>query len=80
MDQKVKQGYTRREAEALVNQVFETRTFLSSVPPRTRGHVIEAIDAGDHWNVMIEWHVAGKPSMTWYDKFDVQHAMRPINP
>lgn len=72
------QGFTQREAEALVDQVFETLTFLSGVPKRTRGRVIEAIDAGDHWNLLIEWQVAGKPSKTWYDKFDVLNAMQRI--
>lgn len=78
MHHHVNQGYTRLEAEALVNQVFETRTFLGGVRPQTRGHVTQAIDAGDHWNIMIEWHVAGKRTQNWYDKFDVHHAMRRI--
>ncbi len=76
----MKQGYTRIEAEALVNESFETRVTLGRVPGRTRGHVIEALDAGDHWNVLIEWELPHISTQVWYDKFDVHHSMRRILP
>ncbi len=72
-------GYTRREAEALLDQVFETRTTLASVPRHTRGRVIGTIDAGDHWNVLIEWELPRLSAKRWYDKFDVQLSMRPVH-
>jgi hypothetical protein len=74
----MKHGYTRTEAEALRGQVFETRSSLGRVPPRTRGRVIEALDAGDHWNVLMEWELPPLPLRMWYDKFDVQGSMRPL--
>ncbi len=76
----MKQGYTQIEAEALVNQLLETRGTISGVPRRTRGRVIEALDAGDHWNVLIEWELPHIATRVWYDKFDVQHSMRPLQP
>jgi hypothetical protein len=76
----MKQGYTQIEAEALVNKLFETRGGISGVPRRTRGRVIEALDAGDHWNVLIEWELPHLATQVWYDKFDVQHSMHPIRP
>lgn len=74
----MKQGYTRSEAEKLINQLFETQATLTRVPRRTRGRVTEVIDAGDHWNVVIEWELPGIPAHGWYDKYDVQRSMRPI--
>ncbi|MGB8644658.1 MAG: hypothetical protein WCF84_05440 [Anaerolineae bacterium] len=73
-------GYTQREAEALVNQSFETQGSLSHVPRHTRGRVIAALDAGDHWNLLIEWALPHLPAQRWYDKFDVQHSMRAVEP
>lgn len=72
------QGYTRAEAEALVNQVFETHAFVGSVPKGSRGRVIEAIDLGDHWNLLIEWEAPLFAARAWYDKFDVHSSMRPV--
>lgn len=74
------QGYNRTEAEALVGQGFETHAPLTYVPTRTRGHVIEAIDLGDHWEVMIEWDQPRIRPQVGYEKFDVQNAMRPFQP
>lgn len=70
-------GYSRAEAEALIDQVFETRSILGRVPRNTRGRVIEALDAGDHWNILMEWELAISTRI-WYDKFDVQDSMRPV--
>jgi hypothetical protein len=72
----MKQGYTQIEAEALVNQSFETLGALGSVPRETRGRVIEALNAGDHWNLMIEWDLPHISAQVWYDKYDVQRSMR----
>ncbi len=71
-------GYSRTEAEALVGQLFETQATLMSVPRRTRGRVIEALDAGDHWNVLIEWELPHISTQVWYDRFDVRHSMRQV--
>jgi hypothetical protein len=76
----VKRGYTRAEAEGLVDRLFITFTVLPRVPKRTRGRVVQAIDAGDHWNVLIEWELPGVPAKGWYDKFDVQHSMQLVQP
>ncbi len=73
-------GYTQSEALALVSQLFETHRFLGSVPRGTRGQVIKALDAGDHWNVLIEWELPRVTRRVWYDKFDVQNSMRPVRP
>jgi hypothetical protein len=70
------QGYTQIEAEGLVNQQLETFGALGSVPKQTRGMVIEALNAGDHWNVMIEWELPHLSARQWYDKYDVQRSMR----
>ncbi len=74
----MQRGYTRKEALALVNQVFETHGFLGPVPKGTRGQVIEAIDVGDHWNILIEWQSQRVSTRTWYDKYDVQNSMHPV--
>ncbi len=71
-------GYTRAEAEALVDRQYETRATLMGVPKRTRGRVIQALDAGDHWNVLIEWEMPRVSTQAWYDRFDVQHSMEPV--
>ncbi len=72
-------GYTRTEAEALVNQLFETQVMLGQVPRYTRGRVIAALDVGDHWNVLIEWERPHLSVQLWYDKFDVQQSMRALH-
>lgn len=74
----MERGYTRTEAEALVGQLFETRATLVRVPIRTRGRVIAALDAGDHWNVLIRWELPRLPTQIWYDRFDMRHSMRQI--
>lgn len=74
----MKRGYTQAEAEAMVDRLVETHAVLTRVPKRTRGRVVEAIDAGDHWNVLIEWELPGKPVKGWYDKFDVQNSMQQV--
>ena len=74
----MKQGFTQAEAEELVSRIFETRAPLPRVPRRTRGQVIEIIDADDHWNVLIEWLLAGTPLQQWFTKFEVNHYMFPI--
>jgi hypothetical protein len=73
-------GYTRTEAEALVGKSFQTHALLTCVPTRTRGCVIEAIDLGDHWDILIEWDQPRIHTQVGYDKFVVQHAMRLIQP
>ncbi len=74
----MKRGYTRTEAEALIGQLFETRATLMRVPKRTRGRVIQALDVGDHWNVLIEWELPHLSTQVWYDRFDVRHSMQQI--
>ncbi len=78
--QVVRQGYTQREAEELVDHVFETQVSLTRVPRLTRGRVIGVIDAGDHWNVLIEWELPRLSVRDWYDKFDVTSSMRRLSP
>jgi hypothetical protein len=74
----VKEGFTKAEAHDLIDRSFETHSPLPGVPQRTKGQVIEAIDADDHWNVMIEWNLAGKPVHQWFTKFEMQNYMRPV--
>ncbi len=74
----MKRGYTRTEAEALVGRQYETNATLMRVPNGTRGRVIQALDVGDHWNVLIEWETPRLSTQVWYDRFDVRHSMRPI--
>ncbi len=73
-------GYTQSEAEAMVDQLMETRITLSGVPSHTRGRVIGTVDAGDHWNIVIEWELPRLSARDWYDKFDVQSSMRQAAP
>ncbi len=74
------QGFTKKQAEALVNQSVESHGFLGTVPRGSRGRVIEAIDVGDHWNVLIEWTSLRFAPQIWYDKFDVTSAMHSLQP
>ncbi len=72
------QGFTKKQAQALVNQQVESHGFLGTVPRGTRGRVIEALDVGDHWNVLIEWTSLRFAPRIWYDKFDVTSAMHTL--
>lgn len=71
-------GFTEKEAKQLVGRAFETHAPLSGIPVRARGRVTEAVDANDHWNVMIEWLLPGKPIRSWYNKSDLQTSMHPV--
>lgn len=73
-------GFTEKEAKKLVGQSFETRAPFSGVPLRTRGLVTEALNSEDHWNVMIEWVLPGKPFKAWYSKFELQAYMNLVQP
>lgn len=73
-------GFTEKEAKKLIGQSFETRAPFSGVPMRTRGRVTEALNSEDHWNVMIEWVLAGKPVKGWYGKHELQAYMNPVQP
>ncbi len=72
-------GYSQSEAEALVDRVLQTRRPLAEVPSGARGHVIGTIDAGDHWNIVIEWDLPRLTSVSWYDKFDVSSSMQLVS-
>ncbi len=76
----IKEGFTEIEAQNLVEQSFETTAPFARVPQRTRGRVIEAIDLGDHWNVLIEWNLAGRPIQQWFGKSDMKNYMRQVSP
>ncbi len=68
-------GFTEKEAKSLIGKSFETHAPLSGVPLRARGMVVEALDNEDHWNVVIEWNMPGRPFKSWYNKSDLQSAM-----
>jgi|GEM_PF-6207352 hypothetical protein len=68
-------GFTEKEAKNLIGCAFETHEPLSGIPVRARGRVTEVLDADDHWNVVIEWFLPGKPIKSWYNKFDMQSSM-----
>jgi hypothetical protein len=70
------EGFTKTEADDLVSRTFETRVLLPGVPLHARGCVIEAIDAGDHWNVLIQWDLRGRPVQQWYNKFELKNYMQ----
>ncbi len=72
-------GYSRRDADSLIGKRFETTELLTRVPRHTRGRVVEAIDAGDHWNLLIEWELHGVRQTGWYNKTEVQSYMRPVS-
>jgi hypothetical protein len=72
----VKAGYTQIEAQALVRHVVEAQQSLGRVSRHTRGRVIAALDAGDHWNVLIEWDLPHWPEQQWYDRHDVQQSIK----
>ncbi len=73
-------GFTEKEAKKLIGKLFETRAPFSGVPMRTKGLVTEAINSEDHWNVTIEWVLAGKPVKGWYSKHELQMYMNPVLP
>ena len=73
-------GFTEKEAKKLIGQSFETRAPFSGVPTRTRGLVTEAIHSQDHWNVIIEWVLPGKPVKGWYSKHELQSYMSLVPP
>jgi hypothetical protein len=68
----MKTGFTEKEARDLIGQSFETRAPFFGIPLRTRGEVIEVLDSGDHWNVIIKWRMAGPPTSRWFNKEEVQ--------
>ena len=73
-------GFTEKEAKKLIGNSFETRAPFSGVPMRTRGMVTEALNSQDHWNVMIEWVLPGKPVSGWYSKHELQNYMNLVVP
>ncbi|HZQ08745.1 MAG TPA: hypothetical protein VFD70_19335 [Anaerolineae bacterium] len=73
-------GFTEKEAKQLIGQSFQTHAPFVGVPMRAHGRVVEAIDVEDHWNVMIEWSLPGRPFKEWYNKHDLQTYMRPFEP
>ena len=64
-------GFTEKEAKKLVGKSFESRAPFSGVPMRTRGLVVGVLNSEDHWNVMIEWVLRGKPVKAWYSKHEL---------
>lgn len=73
-------GFTEKEAKNLIGQLFETRAPFSGVPLRTRGCVTIALNSEDHWNVMIEWILPGKPLKEWYSKHELLTYMNRVQP
>jgi hypothetical protein len=71
-------GYTEKEAKRLIGKSFATHAPVVGVPVRTRGRVVSAFDADDHWNVMIEWILPGPRVKSWYSKYDIQTNMHPV--
>jgi hypothetical protein len=71
-------GFTEKEAKKLIGRSFETHAPFAGIPMRARGRVTEAFDTDDHWNVMIEWFLPGKPIKSWYNKTDLQMYMHPV--
>jgi len=71
-------GFTEKEAKAMIGKSFETHAHLTGVPLRARGQVVEALDSTDHWNVVIEWNMPGRPFKSWYNKADFQSALHPV--
>ena len=71
-------GFTEKEAKKLIGKQFETRAPFSGVPMRTKGLVIGAVNSEDHWNVMIEWVLPGKPFKAWYSKHELLSYMHSV--
>jgi len=76
----MKKGFTEKEALKLIGRSFETRAPFVGVPMRTRGVVTEALNALDHWNVMIEWVLPGTPHRGWYSKHELVAYMHLVTP
>lgn len=75
---KTLKGFTENEARQLIGHSFETHAPFSGVPTRAHGLVIEALDLEDHWNVLIEWLLPGKPFRAWYSKHELLTYMHPV--
>jgi hypothetical protein len=75
----VNRGFTQSEAQGLIGRSFEASVPFSGVRQGSRGLVTEALDADDHWNVLIEWNLPGRPSQGWFTKFELQHYMREVH-
>jgi hypothetical protein len=73
-------GFTEKEAKKLIGKSFETRAPFSGVPLRTKGLVTAALNSEDHWNVMIEWVLPGKPFKSWYGKHELVSYMNVVQP
>jgi hypothetical protein len=71
-------GFTEKEAKKLIGRSFETRAPFSGVPVRTRGLVVSAVNSEDHWNVMIEWVLRGRPVKAWYSKHELVSYMQSV--
>jgi hypothetical protein len=52
-----REGFTKREAEALVGRTLRAVVDLSDVPKGTLGIVVATDHVGDFWLVGIQWRL-----------------------
>jgi hypothetical protein len=79
--------FTQAEAESKMGQPIESLIPFSGVPQGTTGKVVAADDAGDGWDVAIEWDLPPRPFGTrmrplrdWFVKSEYDKYLREIQP
>jgi hypothetical protein len=67
------EGFTKREADALIGKTYQTVAELPNVPQGTRGIVVATDHVGSIWLVGIQWQlIPGRGRQSWLTKFELQ--------
>jgi hypothetical protein len=66
-----KRRFTKQDAEAMLGRGVRSLADISCVPAGTRGRVVAAQEAGDGYDVSVEWE-SGHLARDWFsqDQFE----------
>jgi hypothetical protein len=59
--------FTKQDAEALIGRNVRTLADISCVPAGTNGRIVSANEAGNGYDVTVEWE-SGRLAADWFSK------------
>jgi hypothetical protein len=67
----IKRRFTKQDAEAMVGRAVRSLVDISCVPAGTRGRVVAAEEAGNGYDLSVEWESSHLPT-DWFsqDQFE----------